>query len=382
LLSRKRATRNSRPRAITLWAALFAVVLLSGTTTEDADRVESRRHKIELLSQSERNRLKRNYETYLKLSPERREQLFKLHDELEQDAKNGGHLQKLLDQYNTWFCKLSPFDRDKLLSTADPGERAQLVQKLLEEEQKQRLARTTRAPFPLQALRFEGGAAPLSSSELDVVLTAVEQKYLRDESKERLTKSSAPRDRHLQILRATMNQLRREREVGTKMLPRETALIETILDAIPNETIKSQITRGGLPQQIRRQLGQNLARSVLAEWKPELDEAPATPAQIEDATNKWLAGAGAERREAMQERLQSDNGRKFFAAVVALQTNQRLRRQLQPVMWLLRASFPSPPLNRQLRSGGQAGSSAKPAATKATSRATDGSDKGSSATEP
>jgi hypothetical protein len=381
LLSRKRATRSCRPRAINLWAALFAVVLLSGTTTEDAERVESRRHKIELLSQSERNRLKRNYETYLKLSPERREQLFLLHDALQQDAKNGGHLQKLLDEYNTWFCKLSPFDRDKLLSTADPGERAQLVQKLLE-EQKQRLARTTRAPFPLMALRFEGGAALLSSSELDVVLTAVEQKYLRDESRNRQAKSSAPRDRHLQVLRSTMDQLRREREGGTRMLPRETALIETILDAIPNENIKSQVTRSGLEQQTRRQVGQLLARSILAEWKLELDEAPVTSAQIEDAINKWLAGPrSADRREVIQERLQSANGRKFVAAVVALQTSPRLRKPRRPVMWLLGA-FPSPPSNRQLRSGGQAGSSAKPTAAKATNRATDGSDKDSSPTEP
>ncbi len=88
-----------------------------------------------------------------------------------------------------------------------------------------------------------------------------------------------------------MEQLRQEREAGTKMRPRETALIETILDAIPNETVKSQITRSVMPQQTRRQLGQIVARSVLAEWKPELDEAPATPAQIEETTNKWMDSA-------------------------------------------------------------------------------------------
>jgi hypothetical protein len=179
-----------------------------------------------------------------------------------------------------------------------------------------------------------------------------------------------------------MDQLRREREGGTNMLPRETALIETILDAIPNESIKSQVTRSGSEQQTRRQLGQILARCILAEWKPELDEAPVTSAQIEDAINKWLAGArSADRREAIQERLQSENGRKFVAAVVALQTSPRLKRPRQPILWLLRA-FPSPPSSRQLRSAGQAGSSAKSTATKATSRATDGSDKDSSATEP
>jgi len=376
LTSRKHANGNCRSRAIGLSAALFAVVLSSGTTTEDAELLQSRRYKIEKLSQSERNRLKRNYETYLKLSPERREQLFRLHDELGQDAKNGGHLQKLLDQYNAWFFKLSPFDREKLLSTADPGERAQLVQKL-REEQKQRVARATKAPFPLMALRFEGAAAPLSTSELDVVLAAVQQNYLRDEVKQRLIGTSAPRDKHLQILRRTMEQLRRDREAGTEMRPRETALVTTILEAISNETVKSQVTRGRMPQ---RQLGQALARSLLAEWKAELDESPATPAQIEDATNRWLEGAAADRREAIQERLQTANGRKFVAGIVALQTNPRLKRQRQIILWLFRV-FPSPPSNRTARSGSRAGPSGQPAAAKATNPATDDSEKDASSTD-
>ena len=82
----------------------------------------------------ERNRLKRNYETYLKLSPERRRQLFRLHDELQQDAKNWRPSGKLLDQYNTWFCKLSPFRPGQAAEHGRPcSEHAQLVQKLLEE---------------------------------------------------------------------------------------------------------------------------------------------------------------------------------------------------------------------------------------------------------
>jgi len=344
-MSRKQTSGSSRLRGLRLSAALVAVALLSGTTTEDVERLESRRHKIEMLGQSELNRLKRNYENYLKLSPERREQLFRLHDELEQDNKNGGHLQKLLNSYNRWFIKLSPFDREKLLSTADPGERAQLVQKL-REEQKQRLFRAAKPPFvPFLAGRFDD-IAQLNSNDLDVVLDAVAQKFLKEETKKRLSRTSAARDQHLQIVRLAMDQLRYEREAGTKMGPSETALINVMLDAMPNETVKSRITRNGLPREIRRQLGQIVGRSILAEWKPELDDAPATPAQIEETTNRFLAAATTERRVAMQERLQTENGRRFVAVVAALQTNPRLKRQRQAVGWLFRG-LPAPPPNRQ-----------------------------------
>ena len=133
---------------------------------------------------------------------------------------------------------------------------------------------------------------------------------------------------------------------GRKSGPNETALINIMLDAMPNETVKSRITRSGLPREIRRQMGQIVGRSILAEWKPELDESPATLTQIEETTNRFLAVATTERREVMQQRLQTENGRRYVAVMAALQTNPRLKRQRQAVGWLLRG-LPAPPANRQ-----------------------------------
>ena len=83
----------------------------------------------------------------------------------------------------------------------------------------------------------------------------------------------------------------------------------------------------------------------------------------------------------MHERLQTENGRKLVAAIAALQTNPRLKRQRQVVLWLFRG-MPSPPLNRQSGAAGQAGSSGQPAAAaKAINRETEGSEKDSSSTE-
>jgi hypothetical protein len=368
-MSHHPARRNFRPARTPLAWALLGLVLLSGATTEDASVLDARRKQIENLSQSNLNQLKRNYETYLKLPAERRAQLARLDDELAQDAKNGGHLGKLLDQYNAWLSKLSPFDRDKLLNTSDAGERAELVQKLLQ-EQRQRVARAARAPL-LALLNTRLDSAPfLSTKDLDVVFAAVEQNYLKEDSKERLAKSMPPRVRHVEVVRAVIEQLREERDAKTKMRPRETALVETILDAIPNEVVKSQITRSGVAAQTRRQLGQALGRSLLAEWKPELEKAVVTPAQIEDLTSKWLASVPPERLENVQQRLQSPTGKKFVASVLALQNSPPLKKARQPVMWLLR-SFPSPASNRGSRGANQPGSSGKPTAKAANHPAED-----------
>jgi hypothetical protein len=341
------AVRRSRVAAVLLGAAL-----LGGATTEEASLLESRRHSIELLSQAGLNQLRRNYESYLKLAPERREQLAGLHDALEQDSKDGGHLQKLLEQYNAWLFKLSPFDRDKLLNTADAGERADLVQKFLQEQQKQRYARATKGlSFPFLGARFES-MAPLTPGELDTVLAAVEESYLRDALKQRAEKASSPRDRHLEILGATMQRLRRERGMGGQVAPSETALVATIIEAIPEPALKAQLTKANpaspprRQNEIRRQLGQVLARSILAEWKDELEESPATTQQIEDAKKYWLSMTKApEKRAALQQRLQTEQGQNFVAAVAAIQFNPRFEKQRPVINWLFRG-LSGGPLNR------------------------------------
>jgi hypothetical protein len=363
-MSRPPERRNFRFARGPLVGALFGLVLFSGATTEDASVLEARRQKIQTLSQSELNRLKRNYENYLKLPQEKRQQLADLDDELEQDAKAGGHLGKLLDQYNAWLSKLSPFDRDKLLNTPDPGERAELVQKLLQ-EQKQRSLRAGQARF-VALLNGHLDASPrLSAKDLDVVFSAVEQNYLRDESKERLGRTTTARAHHIAVARAVMGQLRRDREAKTNMRAREAALVETILDALPNQAVKDQITRSGLPQQVRVQLGQVLGRSLLAEWEPEIRKAVVTPAEMNRAIDKWLAsGVARERRDEVRQRLTTTNAKKNLATVVALQNSLHL----QPILWFLR-NFPAAPSR-----GGRLGSAGKQSA-KAANRAAEDAEK-------
>ena len=252
------------------------------------------------MSQAELNRLKRNYETYLKLSPERRQQLADLNAALEQDTKDGGHLQKLLEQYNAWLFKLSPFDRDKLLGTADPGERADLVQKLLREQQKQQSARASRGlSIPYFGARFEA-MAPLSPGELDAVLdggrTQLSQR--RDRSiavgktslTARSTSANPPRG-HAAIAARTRggNQNRAERNG-----PRQHDGRRDSRSRRSRHNCLRRCDRPASPFEIRRQLGQVIGRSILAEWQNEIEESPATTRanRRDDQTLGWLSSSG------------------------------------------------------------------------------------------
>jgi len=97
---------------------------------------------------------------------------------------------------------------------------------------------------------------------------------------------------------------------------------------------------------IRRQLGQVIARSILAEWKDELEESPATAQQIDDATNHWLSMTkDPQKRAALQQRLQTEQGHNLVASVAAIQFNPRFEEQKPIINWLFRGLSPGP-LNR------------------------------------
>ena len=147
------------------------------------------------------------------------------------------------------------------------------------------------------------------------------------------------------------------------------SLVTMMIDAIPNATIKSQFSTANPPAvmrrqiEVRRQLGQVLGRSILIEWKDELEESPATDQQIQETINRWLSTARTpEKRANMQQRLQSEHGRNLVAAIAAVQFNPRFDKQRPVINWLFRGLSPGP-LNRPgaaLRAGAkQAAAAAK-----------------------
>jgi DNA-binding protein H-NS len=175
---------------------LFAVTCLSGTSPEDTQLFAARRQKIAGMTQSEIEQLKRNYEEFRKLSPERRKALQELDSEVEQDTKNGGHLLKLLTGYNLWLSKLTPFEQEKVVGTSDPGERAEIVKTIRDEQQKREAWLALEPP--------RGKAPSLSTADLDAMLKAVEDNFLSAEVRDKLPQKGAQRDQHLRVLKAAM----------------------------------------------------------------------------------------------------------------------------------------------------------------------------------
>jgi hypothetical protein len=322
-------------RRLAALALMAVVAATAGMTAEDASRLEARRRRVEGMTQVDLNRLKRNYERFRQLSPAQRDAMFRLHEALEVDAKTGGHLQKLLEEYNRWFSGLSPFDRDALLSIADPVERAKRVEAIFEDHKQQRLARARAEELPFLAARTGrfGADAPLEPAELDVVVAAIEKNFLNDESRRRINADIKGRDRHLQVLKLAMQQsrtggvpgggVRRGPQAGDR------ALVAAIADAIPEGRRKARL--GAARPQAPRRLGALLGRSLLAEWSPEIEAAPVKNEQIE----AFFQNRRGVDPEELKKRLNSPD-RRILELQVSLATNPELTEVAPVVNWLLR----------------------------------------------
>jgi hypothetical protein len=308
---------------------------LSGTSPEDAQLFAARRQKIAGMTQPEIEQLKRNYEEFRKLSPERRKALQELDSEVEQDTKNGGHLLKLLTGYNLWLSKLTPFEQEKVVGTSDPGERAEIV-KTIRDEQQKREARLALEPP-------RGKAPSLSTADLDAMLKAVEDNFLSAEVRDKLPQKGAQRDQHLRVLKAARAQIHTSGNIPSSTQ----TFIATLIDAIPNASVKTRIqNHTGKPLAPRRILGQTLARALATEWRLEIEAAYPPPAAIDDLIASRIAAAESSRRDAQKNLLNTPDGRRMVGVQVAIQTGEQFD-ELRPVFYWLWAGFPNG--NRALR---------------------------------
>jgi hypothetical protein len=308
---------------------LFAVTCLSGTSPEDAQLFAARRQKIAGMTQSEVEQLKRNYEEFRKLSPERRQQLQELDNEVEQDTKNGGHLLKLLAGYNLWLSKLSPFEQERVVGTTDPVERAQIV-KTIRDEQQKREARLALEPP-------RGKALTLSSTDFDAMVKAVEEHFLTADARDKLPQQLAGRDRHLRVLKAARAQIHASGEVPAATQ----TFISTLLDALPNAVAKTKIqSHTGKAQGPRRFLGQTMARALAVEWRPEIEAAYPQPATIDALIASRVAATDAARRDNQKNQLNTPDGRRMVGVQDAITTGEQFD-ELRPVFYWLWTGFPN-----------------------------------------
>jgi hypothetical protein len=303
-------------------AALFVVTLLCGTAPDDAQLLAKRRQRIAGMSHAEIEQLKRNYDEFRKMSPERRQALEELDNEVKQDAT--GHLLKLLTGYNRWLSTLSPFDQERILSQSDPIERAQLV-KTIHEEQQKRQALAGADGIGRQSLLLE-------PTDLDALCKAVEDNFLTPESRKKIPEQVTGRNRHLRVLSAAQSQLRDMEKAAAA----SQALVTTLIDAIPNQNVRSRILNQTAQRQRRRMLGQGVGRSLVNEWQSEIARAFPPQAVIDQEIAKRLVGGTTPtaKRDAQKAQLMTRQGRRMVGVQIVLRTDEQFKEFGSVYFWL------------------------------------------------
>ena len=138
----------------------------------DAAKVRDQRQKeIAAKSEAERARLQRSFKAFRDLPPTEQDRLRQLDRELKDDARAGGGLRGVMDDYYNWLATLTPGQQQDLREIADPTRREMRVRELMKEQQEQ-----AEAGGP-----GRGGRSPnrLSPKDLSAVLDVIEQ-ALRD----------------------------------------------------------------------------------------------------------------------------------------------------------------------------------------------------------
>jgi hypothetical protein len=162
-----------------LAAAAVSVAVMPFLWRSSDPELTRRRNHIAAMTAPERERLQRNYATFVALPPADQEKLRAFHAELEADRTRGqGRTVAAFEIYTQWLQTLSAHERDALQSETEPARRLEQVRTLANAQRERRLEAQTQQ----SALRFEQylGTVPLlSQKDLVAVLSVIERILLR-----------------------------------------------------------------------------------------------------------------------------------------------------------------------------------------------------------
>jgi hypothetical protein len=223
-----------------------AVMLCATVAFGDASPVNLReQHQKEIAgkSEAERARLQRNFKAFRDLPPAEQENLRRLDRELKEDARTGGNLRAIMDEYYNWLATLTPGQQQDLRAVSDPTRREIRVREFLKEQQDQAdtggAAKGNRFPPRL-------GSKDLSAV-LGVIEEAMRERHLLtpDEIQKLQTKKATKKDlsRYVYIMELAF----RPRPAGPPQgqLPwMSKDVFEAMIDGITNEKIAAQIRAG------------------------------------------------------------------------------------------------------------------------------------------
>lgn len=154
-------------------APVGAILLLAWCSSARAQATSAdlriqRRKELAAQTESQRARLKHNFELFKAMSPDEQDRLRRLDRELKDDARNNqGQLQDVMNRYYDWLMTLTPGQAEDLRRETDPNKREKKIREFLREQQ----AHASSAEPP-QGTRFPKG---LSDEDLAAVLDVMEQ---------------------------------------------------------------------------------------------------------------------------------------------------------------------------------------------------------------
>lgn len=254
-------------------AAVVVLPLLMGAGDDGPSKqvLEARRQQIERMSEADRERLKRKFETFLKFSEAERWKYRQLHEQLESDAKTGGTLRETMHAYHNWLNKLPPWQRLELRKEKDSGKRLGLVKQFMQ-EQKDR----GKEPRRVFGSRFgQGGRSwggfryRLNSEDLKTVMGLIEQNAnLPRDSATAVKESDEGLPRYLLLLESVLKRDPVIERPNRKLWPDE-PLLEKLVASISNAKIQEHFKDRIEPDRRRRFLIGLIGGALFGELREE-----------------------------------------------------------------------------------------------------------------
>ncbi len=260
---------------LTILAGMIAAVVMGPLLLRGDPAVNQKRRaneeRIAGMTESERVRLKRNYDRYLSLSPEERQRWRDFQARLQADReRDQGRLSRAMESYTNWLESLPGGRRDELRQTGHIEEKLALVRRFVQEQRRDRLA------GEVEWRDLPGGlqVPVLGPEEFGAVVEQVESRLPARQVELLVDDQGNP----LQGLARHVKLLTLMREQFTNEPGRQLAMAETIVSALPDPIQERLRDERGQP--IIRLLQLSLRMSLAAEVERFQRSTQPTPANL------------------------------------------------------------------------------------------------------
>jgi hypothetical protein len=206
--------------------------------------------------ETERDRIRRNWEAWKGLTPARQAQMQELHRQIAQEP---AEFHTMLETYALWLQTLTLGQREDLRQAADAGARVELVRRFKSQQDDQNEKRLFELRLDSRMPKLP--PVPLTSDEFALVMAAA-RKELAAVDRPRIEAMPAGTEKHLETLRILMFSVR-ERKVS------ETA-VDNIIAAIPSDKERQRIERYSRKEDRAFQLMQLVGRQMFEELQKDL----------------------------------------------------------------------------------------------------------------